>query len=149
MAKKIKKSSKNKFANKKSFAGFEGSKKITIYAVFFGIFLFLISIYTKTTADNYDISVIGNGMPTLVQIHDPNCQLCRKLKRNLDGVKYKFRDKVHFKIANIQTSKGRSFTERSHVGNVTLLLFNAQGKRVGTLTGVSSKDEIQKFLNRL
>lgn len=118
---------------------------VTLCTLIVGTFL----IYSNTNKIKYDLSVIGNGTPTVVQIHDHNCQLCRQLKSNLDDVKTDFTEEVQFKTANILAKKGANFAQKHDVAHVTLLFFNGQGKRVNTLQGVSSKDEIRTALEQL
>jgi len=118
---------------------------VTLCTLIVGTFL----IYSNTNKIKYDLSVIGNGTPTVVQIHDHNCQLCRQLKSNLDDVKTDFTEEIQFKTANILAKKGASFAQKHDVAHVTLLFFNGQGKRVNTLQGVSSKDDIRTALEQL
>ncbi|MGS2717796.1 thioredoxin family protein [Eionea flava] len=97
----------------------------------------------------YDLSVVGNGTPTVVQVHDQNCRLCRQLKSNLDSVKTGFKDKIQFKTANILSKKGANFAQQYQVPHVTLLFFDKQGRRTNTLQGVSSKEDIRVALEQL
>ncbi len=43
---------------------------------------------------SHDLSVIGKGVPTIVQIHDPNCPLCNQLRRNADAAAEKLGDHI-------------------------------------------------------
>lgn len=98
---------------------------------------------------DHDLSVIGKGLSTVVQIHDPNCQYCRRLKSVVDSVKDDYIDKVHFKTANIKTEEGAAFAKQYSVPHVTLLFFNKKGRHVNTLQGVSSRDQVNDALSRL
>jgi thioredoxin-like negative regulator of GroEL len=118
---------------------------VVLCALIVGTFL----IYSNNNKIQYDLSVIGNGTPTVVQIHDHNCQLCRQLKSNLDNVKKDYAEDIQFKTANILAKKGASFAQQYQVAHVTLLFFNKQGQRVDTLQGVSSKEDIRTALERL
>ena len=118
---------------------------IVLCALIAGTFL----IYSNNNKIQYDLSVIGNGTPTVVQIHDHNCQLCRQLKSNLDDVKKDYAEDIQFKTANILAKKGASFAQQHQVAHVTLLFFNKEGQRVNTLQGVSSKDDIRGALEQL
>jgi len=114
----------------------------------------IVSGYLFVTGENksrieHDLSVIGKGKATLVQIHDPGCQLCRRLKTNVDAVRPDFEDKVHFKTANIKTNKGAEFAKKHNVPHVTLLIFNRNGKRVNTISGVQTKEVISDALAKL
>ena len=112
------------------------------------------SVYLFAVADEksrieHDLSVVGNGKPTVVQIHDPGCPLCRQLKTVVDNVKSDFAGNVQFKIADIKTSKGADFAKKYNVPHVTLLFFNANGRHVNTLQGVSTKDQVKNAVGRL
>jgi len=123
--------------------------KIAIGLAFFGILAVAFTAYSHSNQKKYDTSVIGNGVATVVQIHDANCQLCRQLKSNLDSVKGDFKGKVQFKIANIKSYKGKRFAAQHKVGHVTLLFFNKRGRLVNTLRGVSQKKVIRTALESL
>jgi len=111
----------------------------------------IVSGYLFVTGENksrieHDLSVIGNGKATLVQIHDPGCQLCRRLKTNVDAVRPEFEDQVQFKTANIKTSKGAEFAKKHNVPHVTLLIFNRNGRHVNTISGVQPREVIAEVL---
>jgi hypothetical protein len=137
-------SQKNKIINWK-----EALQKSAFYIVLLTLIVGTVLIYSHNNMVKYDLSVIGNGSATVVQIHDHNCQLCRQLKSNLDSVKSDFKENIQFKTANILAKKGADFARQYQVAHVTLLFFNKQGQRVNTLQGVSSKDEIRRALQQL
>ena len=128
-------------------------KKLTAKLAFFTALVSIVGIalavYGKKLSVEQDLSVLGNGVPTVVQVHDPGCQLCQQLKRNVDRVKGDYKDKIQFKVANIQLEKGRLFTSKHQVNHVTLVLFDARGNRVDTVVGVTSPADIRKALDRL
>lgn len=101
----------------------------------------LIQQYDNNSRDLHDLTGIGNGQPMVVQVHDPSCALCRRLKTNtleaLDQM-----EEVQYRIADLNSSKGRAMAQEYGVGKVTLLLFNARGKHVGTVQGVTPVDEL-------
>ena len=101
---------------------------------------------TTHSKEEQDLSVIGNGKPTVVQIHDPGCQLCNRLKHNLDAVKGGFIDTIQFKTAMIVKSERRKLAHQHQVQHVTLLFFDKRDRRVHTLQGVSSQAEIRNGL---
>lgn len=89
-----------------------------------------------------DLSVIGQGQPVVVQIHDPGCALCRRLMANtrqaLDG-----KDHVLYRVADIKSSDGAAFQRKHNVPHVTLLLFNGKGRHIDTIQGVTPVDELE------
>lgn len=83
-----------------------------------------------------DLSKVGNGRPSIVQIHDPQCPLCVTLQRQTRRALRGHDDELfHFFVANIQTVEGSSFAARHNVPHVTLLFFDGAGQRVNTLRG--------------
>jgi hypothetical protein len=97
---------------------------------------------------NHDLSVIGQGLPTIVQIHDPSCQLCIRLRSNAKSALGRIAgEDVLFRVADITTPKGRLLQSKHNVPHVTLLLFDRDGKLSRTLNGVKTDDFLhQAFL---
>ena len=91
----------------------------------------------------HDLSSIGQGQAVVVQIHDPACQLCRRLMNNTRKA-LKNRDDVLFRVADIKTNEGASFQKQHSVPTVSLLLFNESGRRVGAIQGVTPIDELKE-----
>ncbi len=97
----------------------------------------------QATMREHDLSRIGNGMPTVVQIHDPECPTCVALQREArDAVCEVGEAQVQFLVANIRTSKGRALAQAHGVAHVTLLLLDGDGKRQGVLTGLRRREEL-------
>lgn len=138
---------KNKTA--KTFNYSKAFKRLFITLCFFSIIAVPVYAYMQNSKVEHDLSVVGNGTATVVQIHDPGCRLCNQLKSNLGDVKGEFKEKIQFKTANILKQKGKKFASKYNVPNVTLLFFDKQGKRVNTMQGVSSSADIQSSLQSL
>jgi len=57
-----------------------------------------------------DLSRIGSGTPTIVQIHDPGCALCRDLQRETRAALKQFgRGELLYLVANIQALRALIF----------------------------------------
>lgn len=98
----------------------------------------------RATLAEQDLAQIGNGLPSVVQIHDPGCPLCNELQRNTRRALRQFEaGEVNYVVADINTETGRNFADQFRVQHVTLLLFDAEGQRVDTLAGVRSRDELE------
>ncbi len=97
--------------------------------------------YDTTNKAVHDLSVIGQGQPVVLQVHDPSCQLCQRLKRTTESA-LETLPNIEYRIANLTTEKGREIANRYGVGKVTLLLFDDAGKHVHTVQGVTPKDEL-------
>ena len=92
--------------------------------------------------------MIGQGVPVVVQIHDPGCSLCNRLRRNADAAAEHFDDRLLFRIADISTSAGRRLQRRYDVPHVTLLLFDAEGELRNVLSGVKSEEILRHSFAR-
>lgn len=108
-----------------------------------------LAFYAQLAAQERDLSVIGNGQPTVVQVLDSGCHLCRQLQRNAKSALRPYTDDVQWRVANISTTDGRLFANRYGVSHVTLVLFDAQGRRVQTINGVQDTDVLAPVFERL
>lgn len=133
----------------KTFNWARFTKKAAITLGVIGVIFASFYTYSNKLKVEHDLSVVGNGMPTVVQIHDPGCQLCNQLKKNLSKVKGDFKNDIQFKTANIKTNKGRAFADRHRVPHVTLLFFDERGSRVNIIQGVTPAEDIRVALDAL
>jgi len=86
-----------------------------------------------------DLDRIGNGIPAVVQIHDPQCPSCIALQRETREAMSDFDEsELQYLVANIKSAKGRELANKHQVRHVTLLLFDGNGKRQRTLAGPNS-----------
>ena len=97
-----------------------------------------------------DLSRIGNGVPTIVQVHDPSCPVCNALQRearkalsSMEG------DKPDYLVANITTVEGSNFAADHGVPHVTILTFDAKGELQEVLRGSKTSDELQPVFEGL
>lgn len=94
-----------------------------------------------------DLTKIGRGKPTIVQIHDPQCPLCQRLQRQTRKALKAFDSEAFtFLVANIKTLDGSAFAARYGVPHVTLLLFDARGEMVKIVRGPSDTDSLRAIL---
>ncbi len=97
---------------------------------------------------SHDLSVIGKGIPTVVQIHDPGCRLCNQLRANTSDAVDRLGDQILYRIADITTPEGRRLQRKHGVKHVTLLLFDGDGVLRRVLEGVRDEDELHTSLKR-
>lgn len=98
-------------------------------------------LVSEVVADvhEHDLSRIGKGIPTVVQVHDPDCPTCRSLMRAARTAMESFEpDELQYVVANLQTPEGQELASRHGVGKVTLLLMDGDGRRRATLPGEAS-----------
>ncbi len=94
-----------------------------------------------------DLSKIGNGLPTIVQIHDPSCSLCNQLQKQTRIALRDFDIEHQYLVANITTSDGLAFQGRMGQPHVTLILLDGDGVQLQVINGVTQSDAILAQLN--
>lgn len=103
----------------------------------------------RATALEHDLSRIGNGVATVVQVHDPQCPRCVALQRETrDALCELPGDRIQYLVANIRTDEGRAFARLHGVGHVTLVLLDGNGRRRDVLAGPNSADSLQPVFAR-
>ena len=113
-----------------------------------GVGWFLIDEVCATTREN-DLTRIGNGVPAVVQIHDPECSLCRALQKETRDAMSNFnRNELQYLVANIRLAKGRQLANKHGVSHVTLLLFDGKGNRRGILSGPNTSHNLEDAFRR-
>lgn len=123
-------------------------RTVIVLAVLVSVGGFGFSVFKKNYDISHDLSVIGQGIPTVVQIHDPKCQKCLQLRRNANSAMARIADgDLLFRVADVTTQEGRRLQSKYSVPNVTLLLFDRDGKLNHSLNGIKSDDILhQAFL---
>ncbi|MEM7210081.1 MAG: hypothetical protein AAF434_19830 [Pseudomonadota bacterium] len=116
--------------------------------VFLGMSAAGLAAYKKSWEKEHDLSVIGNGKITVVQIHDPGCRLCQRLQKNTKTALRGLNDDIQYRVANINTSKGKAFQIRHKEQHVTLLLFDGRGSLKRTIRGVQEADELRRIFTQ-
>lgn len=83
----------------------------------------------RATIAEADLTRIGQGLPSVVQIHDPSCSLCRTLQRQARAALDAYsEDEVTYLVADVTTVPGRLMAATHNVPHVTLLLFDGAGQ---------------------
>ena len=103
----------------------------------------------RATIREKDLSQIGNGIPAVVQIHDPQCSRCLALQRETRKALSEFDDgALQYLVANIRTAEGKQLADAHGVRHVTLLLFDAEGRKRDVLVGPSTSDYLTHVFRR-
>lgn len=150
MSKKLSKAQKAKKAAEAQQTSLSRRKFIVIPAVAaaIGVTAFGLNAIETNKRELHDLSVIGNGRPTLVQIHDPKCPTCRRLK-NIVTNAVGSDDRLQYRLADITTSEGKALQNKHNVPHVTLLYFDGNGKHVHTTQGIQESASIKQAVERL
>ena len=99
--------------------------------------------------DEADLSRLGNGIPAIVQVHDPECPDCRSLQRQTRLALEEFDDgSFEYLVANLKSPEGQAFANRHQAGRVTLILFDGKGRARNVIQGRRTKDALVEVFNR-
>ncbi len=103
----------------------------------------------QATVREHDLSRIGNGVATVVQIHDPQCPLCVDLQRETREALCGFSEQeIQYLVANVRTVQGSAFARSHDVGHVTLLLLDGNGDRRDALVGPNTAEALAREFSR-
>ena len=98
----------------------------------------------KCSMEAGDLTKVGNGMPSIAQIHDPQCPRCqalqkeaRKALRDFDG------GELQYLVANIRSTDGQAFANKYLVPHITILLFDGKGELTKVLRGNNTRDVLR------
>jgi len=108
-----------------------------------GGFLFARSV--SASMAEQDLSKIGKGTPTIVQIHDPQCSLCMGLQKETRKALKGFEEgDLEYLVANIKTPAGQALANQYGVPHVTLLLFDGAGELQQVLNGSNTSANLER-----
>lgn len=103
----------------------------------------------RATSREHDLSRLGNGITTVVQIHDPQCPTCRALQRETrDAIKSFGPDEIQYLVANVRRNEGQAFARAHRADHVTLLLFDGKGNHRHTLVGPHTAKDLERIFRR-
>ena len=105
---------------------------------------------TRAVAAEQDLTRIGSGVPTVVQVHDPQCSMCTQLQRETRKALRCFDDgEILYLVASIRTQQGAQFAAARGLPHVTLVLLDSQGQTSDVLQGVRRRDELKTHFQSL
>lgn len=97
----------------------------------------------RAYAAEHDLTKVGQGSPTIVQIHDPQCPICTSLQRETRQALGDMDDcGMVYLVADIKTDKGAAFARKYAVPHVTLLLFDGAGELQETVRGMQQSEQL-------
>lgn len=91
----------------------------------------------------HDLSRVGDGPMTIVQIHDPQCPVCTALQKQTRAAMRDFDDyEITYLVADVKTPEGAAFARKYRVPHVTLLLFDGAGELLQTVRGLQQASQL-------
>jgi hypothetical protein len=98
----------------------------------------------RAHAAEHDLTRIGQGVPVLMQIHDPSCLMCTALQKQARAaLKSGETGRRTHLVADIKTDAGAAFELCRGVGHVTVLLLDGQGRVLRVVEGAHSSAELE------
>ena len=113
-----------------------GAVALGVGGTFFGLDL-------RRKLNEADLTQIGQGNPTIVQIHDPSCQLCNALQRQTRIALADCDEGYTYLVANITTADGAAFQGRMGQPHVTLALLDGDGVPQHFINGVTPAETLK------
>jgi hypothetical protein len=93
-----------------------------------------------------DLSKIGAGKPALVFVYDPNLVASNQQTRELDAVRERLGDALHFLIADVGRPDAQQFMQQNQARPTQLLLFAPDGSVVGRMHAPVTSEQILKSI---
>ena len=98
----------------------------------------------RAYARETDLTRVGNGTPSVVQVHDPQCSDCTVLQRATRKALDCFEEaELQYLVASLDTGPGRIFATAYSAPRVTLLLFDGAGHLQNVAQGVRNADDLK------
>lgn len=97
----------------------------------------------RAYAAEHDLSRVGQGNITIVQIHDPQCPICTALQKQTRAALRDMPDSdFTYLVADITTPEGAAFARKYRVPHVTLLLFDGAGNMRQSVQGLQQASQL-------
>lgn len=95
-----------------------------------------------------DLSRIGKGQPVAVLVHNAEYLASTELMESMNRLRGDYEPAVLFLLADLHVPPGKKFAAEHSANFDTLLLFDADGRRVASHSGDSSETAVRAFLNK-
>jgi len=103
-----------------------------------------VSSSIQANAREQDLTRVGRGVPSIVQVHDPQCSDCTVLQRETrQALKCFEEENLVYLVASLKTDAGRIFAGRFGAQRVTLLFFDADGRMSNVAQGIRDRDVLK------
>jgi len=91
-----------------------------------------------------DTSIVGQGTPTVVQVHNTTCAPCIALQRETRAALSDMEaGAIHYRVANIGTEDGLAFATQHGASYTTLLLFDGDGNLTRRIQGETPRNMLR------
>lgn len=96
-----------------------------------------------------DLSVIGQGKRVVVVVYDSRKIESVDFLSLMNGIRDQSGDSSLFRVADTKDAKGKAFAETERIKPPALLLFAADGTRLGTVRASRSAETVAAAMNEI
>jgi len=91
-----------------------------------------------------DTSIVGQGTPTVVQVHEIGCSACVNLQRETRAALAMLDDgDINYRVAYLSSRDGLAFASEYGASYTTLLLFDGDGNLSRRIVGETPRDMLR------
>lgn len=127
-----------------------GSAKLIKLAVIVAICsILVIAVMLLPKGFKNDLSLVGQGLVSVVLAHDKNLVGGTTTMALLNKVRSDYEGKVEFLAVDIATPVGQAFVRQQGVRAIDLVMFSRQGSRLRVLNGGISEQELRSALDEV
>lgn len=95
-----------------------------------------------------DLSSIGGGRPAAVLVHDPQYIVSMDMMESLNRLRGDFEPDVLFLLADVNVPQGRKFAQEQSADFGTLVLFDADGRRLAAHSAETGDAALRALLEK-
>ncbi len=96
-----------------------------------------------------DLSVIGQGKNVVVIVHDRKNFPSVEFLSRMNEIRDEYQGRIVFCVADIKDKKGAAFAKEQQVTPPSLLLFAADGSRLGAVKGGRSSEVVRDSIKQI
>ncbi len=96
-----------------------------------------------------DLSVIGEGKPTVVLVYESYAPAGMDAMERLNNVRGELESSMHFRVAHIGTPEGDMFVRRHDAFDGVMVLFDGAGEVVRVTMVPGNRDQLMTELSQL
>ena len=124
----------NEFVEKKRYWGWGVALFVVVVVIF--------AVSKLPRGFSEDLSIIGQGSPVAVVVHDKDDLHSHNLLTMIDEIRGDYANRIQFRIVDTGVRQGAMFSETQRVSGATLVLFGVDGQRITVLVAVSDTAEL-------
>lgn len=125
------------------------AKKFKWLAVVFFVVLAAVAVMNLPRGFSDDLSLVGKGKPSIVFIRDKNAVQTFGILEAMNGIRDQYAGQVEFLLTDSNTRQGQAFMAANEAPRVTLVLLDANGKKLNVLYPPQSAESLRQEIDGL